>query len=98
MLNFAKHTITKKLKKDMSNKTHTNEKAYRSVIKAISWRAIGTFDTILISYLIVGNFKFAISIGGVELFTKMFLYFLHERMWNKINIGRVERKPIDYQI
>lgn len=82
----------------MSTQTYSNEKAYRSVIKAISWRVIGTLDTILISYLIVGNFKFAISIGGVELFTKMFLYFLHERLWNKIKLGKVDQKPIDYQI
>ncbi len=82
----------------MSKNTYVNEKPYRSVIKAISWRLIGTMDTIFISFLIVGNFKFAVSIGGVELFTKMFLYFVHERLWNKIKLGRVEQKPIDYQI
>lgn len=80
----------------MIKKTHTNEKPYRSIIKAISWRLVGTFDTILISFLIIGNLKFAVSIGGVELFTKMFLYFVHERVWNKIKLGKVE--PIDYQI
>lgn len=82
----------------MSKQTYTTDKTYRSIIKAISWRAIGTFDTILISFLIVGNFKFALSIGGVELFTKMVLYYLHERMWNRIKLGKVEVKPIDYQI
>ena len=82
----------------MTQKTHTNEKAYRSIIKAISWRLIGTFDTILISFLIIGNLKFAVSIGGVELFTKMFLYFVHERVWNKIKLGKVEANPVDYQI
>lgn len=82
----------------MSKQNYTTDKTYRSIIKAISWRAIGTFDTILISFLIVGNFKFALSIGGVELFTKMVLYYLHERMWNRIKLGKVEVKPIDYQI
>lgn len=82
----------------MGKQTYINEKPYRSIIKAISWRMIGTIDTIFISFLIVGNFKFAVSIGGVELFTKMFLYFVHERLWNKIKLGRVEQKPIDYQI
>jgi uncharacterized membrane protein len=81
----------------MSNIKST-EKPYRSVVKAISWRAIGTFDTMIISFFITGNLKFAISIGGVELFTKMFLYFLHERLWNKIKFGRIETKNIDYEI
>lgn len=82
----------------MSKIEFTSEKPYRSIFKSISWRIIGTFDTILISFLIIGNMKFAISIGGVELFTKMFLYFLHERIWNKIKFGKVESKPIDYEI
>lgn len=82
----------------MTKKTYSGEKSYRSIVKAISWRAIGTVDTMLISFLITGNIKFAISIGGVELFTKMFLYYLHERIWNKIKFGKSEAKPIDYQI
>lgn len=79
-------------------KVSVTEKPYRSVIKAISWRVIGTFDTVLISFIITGNVKFAVSIGGIELITKMVLYFFHERLWNKIKFGRVEKKEIDYQI
>ncbi len=48
----------------------SNEKGYRSVVKTISWRALGTIDTIIISWIIVGNFRFALSIGGVELVYK----------------------------
>jgi uncharacterized membrane protein len=73
------------------------EKHHRSVVKAISWRAVGTIDTILISFLITGSVKLAFSIGGIEIFTKMLLYYLHERAWNKINFGRTvtkEEKPI----
>ncbi len=72
------------------------EKAYRSVVKTISWRTIGTLDTVIISYFITGNLKMAASIGSIELFTKMFLYYFHERAWNKISLGR-EKAP-DYQI
>ncbi|NDP20968.1 MAG: DUF2061 domain-containing protein [Paludibacter sp.] len=82
----------------MSKKIYTGEKNYRSIIKAASWRVIGTIDTIAISFIITGNIKFAVSIGGVELFTKMFLYYLHERGWNKISFGKIEQKPNDYQI
>ena len=72
------------------------EKHYRSLLKAISWRVTGTCDTILISWLITGKATWAISIGGVEVITKMVLYYLHERAWNKIHIGR-EKGP-EYSI
>jgi uncharacterized membrane protein len=82
----------------MSKKIYTGEKHYRSIIKAASWRTVGTIDTMVISFIITGNVKFAVSIGGVEVFTKMFLYFLHERLWNKVSFGKIEQKPIDYEI
>lgn len=72
------------------------EKAYRSVVKTVSWRALGTLDTIVISYFITGNLAMAASIGSIEVVTKMVLYYFHERAWNKINLGRT--KEPDYQI
>jgi len=72
------------------------EKAYRSVAKTVSWRAVGTLDTIIISYFITGNLAMAASIGSIELFTKMALYYFHERAWNKISFGKI--KEPDYQI
>lgn len=76
----------------MATDNHT-----RSVVKAISWRVTGTVDTILISWLITREFKFALSIGLVELFTKIFLYYGHERLWNRISFGRMKTKD-DYTI
>jgi len=64
------------------------EKPLRSIVKSVSWRVIGTLDTILISWIITGKLTLAFSIGAVELFTKMILYFFHERLWNKINWGK----------
>ena len=60
----------------------------RSVLKSMSWRIIGTLDTIIISYIITGELSFALSIGGIELVTKMMLYVAHERLWNKVNWGK----------
>lgn len=74
-----------------------HEKAYRSVVKSISWRVLGTLDTMVISYIITGNLVMAASIGSIEVVTKMFLYYLHERSWNKISLGRVKVEN-DYQI
>ena len=74
------------------------DKNYRSLLKSISWRITGTIDTFVISYLITGKFTLAISISGVEILTKFTLYYFHERVWNKINIGREKPVPIDYEI
>ncbi|MBI1975874.1 MAG: DUF2061 domain-containing protein [Candidatus Vogelbacteria bacterium] len=66
------------------------EKPVRSLAKAFSWRVTGTMDTIFVSYVITGRMSFAVSIGAVEFFTKIALYFLHERVWDRIPAGRVE--------
>jgi uncharacterized membrane protein len=74
------------------------EKPYRSIVKTISWRTTGTLDTIIVSYFITGSLAMAASIGGVEVVTKMFLYYFHERAWNKLNFGRVKQEAPEYQI
>jgi uncharacterized membrane protein len=73
------------------------DKHYRSIAKAISWRITGTIDTIVISFLITREVKMAVSIGFVELFTKIALYYLHERVWNRLDFGRVKGKE-DFNI
>ena len=69
-------------------KDKTTEKPIRSIVKSISWRVIGTLDTILISWLVTGALTIAFSIGAIELITKMVLYFFHERVWNAIKWGK----------
>ena len=73
------------------------DKPHRSIVKSISWRITGTIDTIIVSYFITGKISFALSIGAVEIFTKMILFYFHERFWNKIKFGRIAVKE-DYQI
>lgn len=75
-----------------------HEKPYRSVAKAISWRTVGTLDTIIVSYFITGNLVMAASIGTIEVITKMILYYFHERVWNKLKFGIVKPTENDYQI
>ena len=65
-----------------------SEKPIRSILKAISWRIVGTIDTIIISYFITGKITMAITIGSIEVVTKMMLYFFHERLWNIIKWGK----------
>ncbi|HEY8399728.1 MAG TPA: DUF2061 domain-containing protein [Cytophagaceae bacterium] len=61
----------------------------RSLTKGITWRVVGTIDTIFLSYLITGQTVNAFKIGGTELITKVLLYYLHERLWALIKWGRV---------
>lgn len=65
----------------------------RSLVKGISWRTIGTLDTIFIAYLITGVPLNAVTIGGLEVFTKIGLFYLHERIWGKIWWGRIMDEP-----
>lgn len=68
---------------------HTaQEKPIRSIAKAISWRVTGTIDTIILSWLFTGSIGTALSIGFTEVATKMLLYYVHERVWNRIALGR----------
>lgn len=55
----------------------------RHIAKTISWRIIGTLDTMILSWIITGSWKLGLTIGGVEVVTKMALYYLHERVWYK---------------
>jgi len=64
------------------------ENKSRSIGKSISWRILASCDTILISYLITGSIAIAASIGSIEVLTKMFLYYFHERVWDRISFGR----------
>ncbi len=68
-----------------------SEKPMRSIAKAISWRVVGTIDTLVVSYLVLGgegHIGEASAIALVDFVTKMVLYFAHERAWNKIHWGR----------
>jgi uncharacterized membrane protein len=63
----------------------------RHIAKTITWRILATLDTIVLSWLVTGNTAFALKIGGFEVCTKMVFYFLHERLWFKINFGLPHR-------
>jgi uncharacterized membrane protein len=62
----------------------------RHLLKTITWRMVGTIDTIILGWLISGDPLVGITIGSFEVVTKMILYFLHERIWYKLDFG-VER-------
>ena len=59
----------------------------RSLAKTLTWRVTATFDTFLISLFITGSIAWASSIASIEVLTKMFLYYGHERLWDRFGWG-----------
>ena len=64
------------------------EQGRRSLLKAVSWRIVGTVDTFVLTFLVTGKLVWAASVSAMELCTKVFLFWVHERLWNRIPWGR----------
>lgn len=65
----------------------------RHIVKAITWRIVGSLDTMLIGWVVTGSFGVGATIGGIETLNKIVLYYLHERAWYRVNWGiKHERK------
>ena len=64
-----------------------HEQHSRSLVKAVSWRALGSIDTFVLSWLFTSNVKAAGAIATTEVLTKIFLYYFHERIWSAIRWG-----------
>lgn len=69
----------------------------RHIFKTFTWRGIGTLDTILFGWLITGNTFTGFKIGIIETISKMLLYYIHEKLWYKINYG-VEKRNKDIRL
>ena len=73
----------------------TQEVSYkRHLAKTITWRMVGTLDTIILSWIITGNPFTGLKIGLAEVVTKMALYYFHERIWVKVGIGDSRRRHL----
>jgi uncharacterized membrane protein len=67
-----------------------HESNKRSLAKAVSWRITGTVDTFIISFFVTGEVALAGAIAVTEVVTKIVLYWLHERVWNKVKWGKTD--------
>jgi uncharacterized membrane protein len=68
---------------------NNGESPVRSLVKAYSYRCCGTITTIIISYIVTGQIVVSMAIGASEMVIKPFVYWTHERVWNKIGWGKV---------
>ncbi len=64
-----------------------HENHLRSVIKGASWRVVGTIDTVFLTFMYTRQVNTAFKVVGVELFTKIFLFYVHERIWMQLSFG-----------
>jgi uncharacterized membrane protein len=60
----------------------------RSIIKALSFRILATIATFAMVWILTGNLGFAGIVGGIDFISKLILYYLHERIWNKLKWGK----------
>ena len=63
----------------------------RHFAKSITWRVLGTLDTMAIAWLVTGDPLMGLSIGTLEVFTKTLLYYFHERVWYNISDYGVDK-------
>jgi len=66
-----------------------SEKPLRSIVKTVSWRITGSSATFLIAYIMTGNLAIAGVIGIIQMISNTILYYIHERIWNKVSWGRI---------
>tara|TARA_B100000686_G_C16408411_1_gene770942 strand:+ start:138 stop:407 length:270 start_codon:yes stop_codon:yes gene_type:complete len=65
----------------------------RSIVKTLTWRTIATTDTILIAWFLTGDLRIGLGIASIEVVTKMFLYYFHERAWSWSDWGLEDVDP-----
>lgn len=71
----------------------TKEFRSRSIVKALTWRAIATSVTMTLAYIATGDLELAGAIGVADVIIKLGFYYLHERTWGHIEWGKtVARK------
>ena len=59
----------------------------RHIAKRFTWRITATLTTMIIAWTVSGDPMTGLTVGGIEFFIKMPVYYLHERAWYKSNFG-----------
>jgi len=77
------------LLKLMGKKTVTH---IRHLAKTMTWRITATITTMLVAWFVTGDYTTGLTVGGIEFFVKMPIYYFHERAWYKTNLGILSDK------
>src|SRR5437868_5011568 len=65
----------------------------RSLMKAFSWRVLGTLATTALVYLFTRKFVLSLAVGGLEFASKIALFWMHERIWDRLSFGKESVPP-----
>ena len=65
----------------------------RSLAKALSWRILGTLATSVLVFLFTRELVLSLAVGGVEFVSKIGLFWLHERVWDRLQYGKQMAGP-----
>jgi len=61
----------------------------RSFLKAITWRVLASLTTTVVAYIMTRDVIISLEIGSIEAVAKFVIYYMHERVWDKVGIGRI---------
>lgn len=75
----------------MSTMSPARESPLRSILKAVTYRITGTITTALITLAVTGDYKTALAVGSIEPWVKFIVYYVHERVWQRVPVGTVRR-------
>jgi len=64
------------------------EKRGRSIIKALTWRAIATITTMSLVFIFTGEIILTLGVGALDVSLKLLFYYFHERVWNRLDWGK----------
>ena len=63
----------------------------RSLLKALTWRVVASCDTLVLVWLVTGSFTIGASVSVIEVFTKILVFFLHERAWENVKVKHIKK-------
>ncbi len=78
----------------MSKRVKNNNINKRHFVKALSWRFIGTMDTLFLTFIFSGSIEFGIKVSLIEISTKLFLFYIHEKLWFKSKVNSVNKRHV----
>jgi uncharacterized membrane protein len=55
-----------------------------ALYKAVTYRLLGSLSTFVISWFMTRSVKISLGISVLEFLGKIGLYYIHERIWDKI--------------
>lgn len=66
----------------------------RHIAKSLSWRLIGSLDTLVFAWLVTGSFSEGLNVSLLTTFTKLIWYYIHEQLWFKSSMEDSNKRHI----